>query len=125
MRAALIFLLCATSWAQAPKQQIDVPFSLEKPWIDTGVDVRAGDTLAITAQGTLTLPQDKTCGPDGASRGFRDLLKDYPVNDAGLGALIGRIGSSDATVPFLVGASKMIEVHRAGRLFLAINDDNE
>src|SRR5262249_7777873 len=54
-------------------------------------------------------------------RGFRDLIKSYPVNNAGLGALIGRIGSDDATTPFLVGASGRLQVPRAGRLFLGIN----
>jgi hypothetical protein len=125
MRVAFVLLLSAAAWAQAPSWQVDVTPSLEKPWIDTGVDVRAGDTAVITAQGTLTLPQDKTCGPDGLARGFRDLLKAYPVNDAGLGALIGRIGASDAAVPFLVGASKVLEIHHGGRLFLSINRTSE
>lgn len=126
--AALLFcvtLFCANAWAQAPAKQVDVAPSIEKPWIDTGVDVRPGDTLVITADGTLTLTQDKSCGPDGQARGFRDLVKAYPVNEAGLGALIGRIGSSDVAVPFLVGKSKVIEVRRAGRLFLSINRTNE
>ncbi len=125
MRAALVLLLSATAWAQAPSKEIDVTPSLEKPWIDTGVDVRPGDTAVITADGTLTLAQNKTCGPDGQPRGFRDVLKNYPVNEAGLGALIGRVGSSDAAVPFRVGASKVMEVRRAGRLFLSINRAND
>jgi hypothetical protein len=99
-----------------PQTQTD-----SKNWTDTTVDVRPGDSIEITATGTLNLAQGKTCGPDGASRGFRDLIKAYPVNAAGLGALIGRIGSSDAAQPFLVGASKQIQVLRAGRLFLSIN----
>jgi LssY C-terminus len=125
MRVATVLLLCATAWAQAPSKQIDVTPSLQQPWIDSGVDVRPGDTLVITADGSLTLAQNKTCGPDGQTRGFRDLVKAYPVNEAGLGALIGRIGSSDVAVPFVVGKSKVIEVRRAGRLFLSINRTNE
>src|SRR5271166_2394695 len=94
-------------------------------WTDTGVDLRPGDTLVITADGTLQLPQGKTCGPDGQARGFRDLLKAYPANDAGLGALIGRIGSSDVAQPFVVGATKAVNVRRVGRLFLGINQQGE
>jgi hypothetical protein len=125
MRVATALLLCATAWAQAPSRQIDVPASTDKPWTDTGIEVRPGDTVVITAEGTLTLPQEKTCGPDGQARGFRDLMKAYPVNEAGLGALIGRIGSSDVAVPFLVGGRKVVQMHRAGRLFLGINKTKE
>jgi LssY C-terminus len=94
-------------------------------WMDTGVDVRAGDVVLITAGGTLTLAQNRTTGPAGLSRGFRDLLKSYPVNDAGLGALIGRIGSSDVAVPFLVGEAKRLEVPVHGRLFLGVNKTDQ
>ena len=93
--------------------------------MDTEIDLRPGDTVVIIAEGSLNLPQEKTCGPDGQGRSFRDLMKAYPVNEAGLGALIGRIGSSDAAVPFLVGANKVIQVRRGGRLFLSINKTNE
>ena len=125
MRVAIALLFCATAWTQTAPKQINVPASPDQPWTDTGVDVRLGDTLVITADGTLTLPQGKSCDPGGQTRGFRDLLKAYPVNDAGLGALIGRIGSSDASVPFLVGATKAVEVRRAGRLFLGVNMTTE
>ena len=118
----------AQSQASAQGSDTSAPSSAQpqtqgdsKNWTDTSVDVRPGDSIAITATGTLSLAQGKTCGPDGAARGFRDLIKAYPVNSAGLGALIGRIGSSDAAQPFLVGASKQIQVLRAGRLFLSIN----
>lgn len=119
----LAFLICLGAGAQTAPQEIEVPAS--QPWTDTGIDVRPGDALLVTAEGALQLPGERTCGPDGHPRGFRDLLKAYPSNDAGLGALIGRIGSSDAAQPFLVGASKEIKVRRNGRLFLGINRQNE
>jgi hypothetical protein len=43
------------------------------------------------------------------------------VRDAGHGALIGRIGSSDYAQAFLIGGSKEYSVPVAGRLFLGIN----
>jgi hypothetical protein len=120
-------LLFAVAAAQTPAGEVDVPAGRDQnqtqpsDWTDSGVDVRPGDSLVITAEGTLDLPMGKTCGPEGQPRGFRDLLKAYPVNEAGLGALVGRIGSSDAAQPFLVGASKQMQVRRAGRLFLSVN----
>src|ERR1041385_5739460 len=114
--------------AQESIQPLDV--SAKQAWVDTGLDLRPGDVLSIRASGTLTIPsgKDKSGKPvtasvtaDGAKRGFRDLIKAYPVNEAGQGALIGRIGSSDAATPFLVGASKSWTSPRAGRLFLGIN----
>jgi hypothetical protein len=125
MRCAIAVTLCAAAWAQTASKQIDVPANPDQIWTDTGIDVRPGDALLITAEGTLNLPQGKSCGPDGQPRGFRDLLKVYPVNEAGLGALIGRIGSSDVAVPFPAGAKKEIEVRRNGRLFLGVNFKNE
>src|ERR1700682_1013762 len=121
-------LMCVAAAAETPAGEVDVPAGpaqnnqgQRSDWTDFGVDVRPGDSLVITADGMLELPMGKTCGPDAQSRGFRDLLKAYPVNEAGLGALVGRIGSSDAAQPFLVGASKQIQVLRGGRLFLSIN----
>src|SRR5215813_9290643 len=106
MRWAVSLLLILPTWAQ-----IKIPSS--QVWTDTAVELRAGDTIVITADGTLQLPQGKSCGPDGSPRGFKDLLKVYPVNEVGLGALIGRIGSNDVALPFPVGAKKEIQVRRA------------
>ena len=62
-----------------------------------------------------------TPGPEGAARSWKDLLRSMPVNAAGRGALIGRIGSDDASQPFLVGAQLQLKVRAPGRLFLGIN----
>src|ERR1700676_701693 len=116
------FLLCLQALAQTvpePAKELDVAAS--QGWIDTAIDLRAGDSVQFTATGTLNLGLGKSTGPQGAQRGFRDLLKSYPVNEAGLGAAIGRIGSSDAAVPFLIGASRQLQVTRGGRLFVSVN----
>ena len=92
--------------------------------MDTGLDLRPSDVLTISASGTVSVRNGKSTSSvtaAGANRGFRDLLKSYPVNEAGQGALIGRVGSNDAATPFLVGASKSWTSPRAGRLFLGIN----
>jgi hypothetical protein len=116
------FLLCLRALAQSapePAQELDVAASQD--WIDTAINLRAGDSIQIRATGTLSLGPGKSTGPEGAPRGFRDLLKSYPVNEAGLGAAIGRIGSSDAAVPFLIGAERQLQVARAGHLFVSVN----
>jgi LssY C-terminus len=90
-------------------------------WLDTGLDVRAGDQIEFTATGSMNIGQGRAATPQGWQRGFRDLLKAYPVNEAGAAALIGRIGSTDTAVPFLIGPSKRFQSPRAGRLFLNVN----
>jgi hypothetical protein len=104
-------------------QQIEV--SAAKAWTDTNIDLRPGDSITITADGSLQATQGKSVTPEGLPRGFRDLLKSYPVNEVGLGALIGRIGSSDASQPFAVGAKKELQIRRVGRLFLGLNFTSE
>ena len=116
MRLRALLLISLPAFAQT---SVKIPAT--QTWTDTAIDVRTGDTIVITASGTLQLPQGKSCAPDGQPRGWRDLLKAYPVNEAGLGALIGRIGSSDVSLPFSVGARKEIQVRRGGRLFLGVN----
>ncbi|MCU1339435.1 MAG: hypothetical protein JWO19_5016 [Bryobacterales bacterium] len=116
------FLVCLAAFSQTPAKELDVP--AKDAWVDTGLDLRPGDVLTITAKGTLKVQSGRSSSSvtaAGAPRGFRDLLKSYPVNEAGQGALIGRIGSSETANPFLVGASKSWTAPRTGRLFLGIN----
>jgi hypothetical protein len=90
-------------------------------WTDTGVEVTPADRLSITATGNLTLADGRTALPDGLTRGWRDLLRVYPLNTANSGAVIGRIGNGDAAVPFLIGASKDVDVSATGHLYLRLN----
>jgi hypothetical protein len=109
--------------------EIDVPAKSE--WVDTKIDLHGGAKLRFNATGKITYPADDsyegksrtlgTFGPDGLPRGFADLLHQYAVNNAGHGALIGRIGSDSYAQAFLVGASKEYAVPVAGRLLLGIN----
>ncbi len=107
---------------RALRYEVSVPS--EKAWTDTGVDLLAGDTLRITAEGTINYTTSKTCGPDGGKREWGDLLKALPVNDVGRGALVGMIGESGVAKAFLVGAKFEGAIAANGRLFLGMNDDN-
>src|SRR5579884_102668 len=90
-------------------------------WIDTGVIVAPGDHLDFTANGTITLADDRSSSPDGVARGWKDLLRQFPLNTANAGALIGRISSNDASVPFLIGAGRQMDVTTSGHLYLNTN----
>src|SRR5262245_17446783 len=80
----------------------------DQSWLDTGLDVSAGDSLKISATGTIQFPASNAIGPDGAARGWKDLIRSLPINDAGRGALVVRVGDRDTSRIFLVGASKEI-----------------
>lgn len=89
-------------------------------WTDTGLLVLAGDTLTFTASGAITLG-GHTLTPDGAPRGWRDMLRRFPVDTADAGTLVGRISNSAAAVPFAIGAQATVPAPQSGTLFLRVN----
>jgi len=94
----------------------------EQSWIDTTIDIQAGEHALITATGKLRYADTKDDnGPDGLPRGFKDLLRVLPFNDAGRGALIGRIGDADTAQPFLIGVRRDVLAPVSGRLSIGIN----
>jgi LssY C-terminus len=107
--------------AQKP-QELDI--SGVPAWTDTGIDLKAGDTLRISAAGTVHFDGARENGPDGLARGWLDLVRILPLNDAGRGALLGKIGSSDAARPFLIGPRAQIKAPIDGRLFLGLNESS-
>lgn len=113
-----------TPTTPAGKKRLSKDFTLkgDSLWTDTGVDLQPGEHVVITAKGTFRYADAKSDnGPDGLSRGFKDLLRVLPFNDAGRGALIARIGDADTSQAFLVGTSKDIVSPITGRLALGIN----
>ncbi len=108
---------------------IDVPGT--KEWVDTNIDVRGGAKLRFTATGKITYAEDTSrtgkfrtsgsFGPAGLARGWADMVHQYPVKDAGHGALIARIGADSYAQAFQIGESKEFDVPVAGRLYLGIN----
>ena len=95
----------------------------EESSIDTRIDVQAGEHVLITASGKLRYADAKDDnGPEGLPRGFKDLLRVLPFNEAGRGALIGRIGDKDAAQPFVIGARRDVIAPVSGRLSVGINE---
>jgi hypothetical protein len=96
-----------------------IPVSATERWTDTGLTVRAGDSIAIEADGTIQMSGDRgdTAEPAGGRRNAPGAL----VRNAPAGMLIGRIGNG---APFAVGARRTIaRAPASGRLYLGVNDD--
>jgi hypothetical protein len=93
----------------------------DQHWVDTGIDLKAGERLVVTAKGTVKFQGSKETGPEGLPRGFKDLLRILPDNQSGHGALLGRIGDADVAQPFVVGTKYEAAVRVPGRLLLGIN----
>lgn len=107
-----------------------VTVSASQQWIDTNIDLRAGEKVRFSASGEVTYQQqgkskERTFGPEGLPRGFSDVVHQYAVSDVGHGALIGRLGPADTGQPFAVGAGKEFVAPVAGRLFLGINQSQK
>jgi hypothetical protein len=109
------------------KQLLSKEFTLDgaKIWTDTGITLQAGQRVIVTADGHLRYSDAKADnGPDGLARGFKDLIRILPFNDAGRGALIARVGDADVAQLFLIGARKDVVIPITGKLFLGINQAN-
>jgi hypothetical protein len=89
-------------------------------WNDSGLMVRAGQRLRITASGRVSLGGGRTSTPTGlpnvADR--EKLMRNDPT-----GALIAVIGDDNDDFIF-VGSSLEFTARRDGRLFLGVNDGN-
>jgi hypothetical protein len=104
----------------AHKQSYDFTVK-DDQWLDTGVVLAAGEVAKFTATGSFTLSDGRVAGPDGLDRGWKDLLRAFPLNSAKTGALVGRVSDVGASVPFSVGASGNVTMPTSGRLFLRVN----
>ncbi|HEV2801082.1 MAG TPA: LecA/PA-IL family lectin [Pyrinomonadaceae bacterium] len=89
-------------------------------WNDSGLMVRAGQRLRITATGRVSLGGGNMSTPTGLPRlADRDkLMRNEPT-----GALIAVIGDDNDDFIF-VGASREFTAQRDGRLFLGVNEGN-
>ena len=122
MLAAIGSLPAAENAAKA--NSLNVSVAGDKKWVDTGMDVNAGDKLHITATGTVDFSDKKGVTPAGASREWKDTLRDLMLLSAGRGALVGQVGNDRAATPFLVGADGTVTMLTSGRLFLGVNQDS-
>lgn len=94
-------------------------------WHDTGIAVKQGQIITITATGRIIWnpnPENSntTAGPDGVQyNGYRlQQPQDFPMPEANVASLIMRIG----TVKYAVGSGATIHVRESGTIQLMIND---
>jgi sRNA-binding regulator protein Hfq len=92
----------------------------KKDWTSSGLIVKRGDHLRVTASGTITLDpvSGRSCGPEGISdlADPKKLMPDQPT-----GALIAVISSDNDDFIFL-GRSGDFTATRDGLLFLSVNE---
>jgi len=98
----------------------DVSVDSWSPWRDTGIELRAGQTVYFTAAGRVRWGPNRQDGPDGEHGSPHNPTRPIPNRPAA--GLIGRVGESNDY--FFIGDEKgPIRVRSSGRLYLGINDD--
>src|SRR5712671_2972037 len=109
-----------------PRISQEIQITGEQSWTATGIEVKPGEHIVVSAKGTLRYADAKEDnGPDGITRGFKDLLRILPFNSAGRGALIGRVGDAEIAQPFLLGARRDVVAPVAGPLAIGINQASD
>src|SRR5579864_3613214 len=124
-RSALVCaaLLCASIVIAQSGSQSDFQVSPSSPWTDTGLDLKSGDVVQISAKpgpavaDRHALPGVPTCDAKGTGvAGTADL----PLPAAPAGALIGRLHAQGAA-PVLIGAAQELRIEEPSHLFLGMN----
>lgn len=95
--------------------------SADTAWVDTGVDVRSGQTVYFEATGRARWGRDRQDGPAGERNSPPNPGRPMPNRNAA--ALIGKIGSDSNDLFFVGDETGPVRVRGNGRLFLGINDD--
>jgi len=110
------------------ERTVDVPGNQQRG-VDTGIDLRTGDQVTISATGNVTAGRRAgVVSPEGGRSNAAGAfgVTTYPVPSAGVGALIGYIVSNNgqSSQPFYVGSQATLTIPADGRLYLMVNDDN-
>src|SRR5262249_6354227 len=94
----------------------NVQVTLESNWIDSGVYLRRGERVQVSATGVSTVARAEV-GPEGLS----SIDPTVPWPNAGEGKLMGAVGR-DPTAPITeTGINSECTADRNGRLFLTAN----
>ena len=105
-----------------PVKTVTVDVVGKRDWTSTGLIVKRGDRIRITASGTVIL--DPTSGRSTGPEGITDLPDPKKlVPDQPTGALIGVIGADNDDFIF-IGRVSEFNAARDGLLFLSVNEGN-
>jgi hypothetical protein len=117
-----VWMVAAARQAAQPRISQELQLTGDQNWADTSIDLRPGEHVIVSASGSMRYTdQDADTSPAGIARNFKDLLRVLPLNSAGRGAVIGRIGEKDVAEPFLIGAKCDVISPVAGRFFVGVN----
>ena len=94
--------------------------SADVPWNDSGIDVRAGQTIYFEAHGQVRWGRDRRDGPAGERNSPSN--PNRPMGNRNAAALIGKIGSGNDLF-FIGDDTGPIRARSSGRVYLGINDD--
>jgi len=101
------------------ERQVFVPANVQ--WMDTNIDVQAGQDIYFDAGGDVRWRPDRRDGPAGEQNSPTNPNRPIPNRPAG--SLIGRVGAG-STDYFFIGANRgPFRMRSSGRLFLGVNDD--
>ncbi len=102
-----------------PQRTVNVPGNVQ--WVDSGFNVRQGETIHFSSSGQIQFSQnaEHRASPAGSLTGVMEPRA--PVPSVLAGALIGRIGSGRA---FAIGDQAAIAMPQSGRFMLGVNDGN-
>ena len=95
--------------------------SADVSWNDTGIDVRAGQTVYFEAQGQVRWGRDRRDGPAGERNSPAN--PNRPMGNRNAAALIGKIGNASNDFFFIGDDTGPVRMRSSGRLYLGVNDD--
>ena len=90
----------------------------DRQWVDTGINVQAGQMVTINANGQIRVARDG--GLMSAAGVESGRTEGATIPNARVGGLVARFGNSP---PVFIGESRTFRAPRAGRLFLGVNDN--
>ena len=94
----------------------NVQVTLDSNWIDSGVYLRRGERVQVSASGVIIVGRFRVT-PDG----LRSTDPTAPLPNAAEGKLIGAIGDDPRAPIFELGSSREFTADRNGRLYLTAN----
>jgi Ca2+-binding EF-hand superfamily protein len=113
-------------WSDTPDQTVgtagtEVRVNSTVRWTDTGITVRAGQTMTFESEGRIRLSDSPTdlATSTGSTTGRR--AANAPLPNAPAGGLIARIGNG---VPVFIDGRRAVRAPQSGRLYLGVNDDH-
>lgn len=90
-------------------------------WNDSGIDVRAGQTIYFEAEGQVRWGRDRRDGPAGERNSPSN--PNRPMGNRNAAALIGKIGNGSNDFFYIGDDTGAVRMRSSGRLYLGVNDD--